>query len=138
MFTLCGGASATRHIDPCPARLYSLFGEYRNGAPLDPSCCDLTAAPFEPRPQQDEQLAGLCKALAHPHRVHILRFLLAQQACFAGEIADQLPIAASTVSQHLTQLKDSGLVKGEVDGPRRCYCVDPDALALLKQLLGEL
>jgi ArsR family transcriptional regulator len=105
---------------------------------MDPSCCDLPATAFEARPEQDERLATFCKALAHPHRVRILRFLLSQQACFAGEIADQLPIAASTVSQHLAHLKAAGLVKGEVDGPRRCYCVDPEALALLKNLVGAL
>lgn len=102
------------------------------------SCCSQATTPFAPSPEDDERLAAFCKALAHPHRVHILRFLIAQQACFAGEIAEQLPIAASTVSQHLSQLKDAGLVKGEVDGPRRCYCVDPDALALVKQLVGAL
>lgn len=101
-------------------------------------CFDTTATPFEARPERDERLPAYCKALAHPHRVYILRFLLSQRSCFAGEIADQLPLAASTVSQHLTQLKDSGLVKGEVDGPRRCYNVDPEALALLKQLVGAL
>lgn len=104
---------------------------------MDP-CCSETTRPFTPNPTDDGRLAGYCKALAHPHRVHILRFLIAQQACFAGEIAEQLPIAASTVSQHLGHLKDAGIVKGEVDGPRRCYCVDPDALALLKQLVGSL
>jgi ArsR family transcriptional regulator, arsenate/arsenite/antimonite-responsive transcriptional repressor len=102
------------------------------------ACCAAPAVHFLPRPQDDERLAALAKALGHPHRVHILRFLRAQQACFAGEIADQLPIAASTVSQHLAQLQAAGLVKGEVEGPRRCYCVDPDALALLRQLLGAL
>lgn len=105
---------------------------------MDVPCCDPTGTLFQTNPEQDERIAAFCKALAHPHRVHILRFLLAQRACFAGEIADQLPVAASTVSQHLAHLKESGLVKGEVDGPRRCYCVDPDALALLKQLVGDL
>ncbi len=83
-------------------------------------------------------MAALCKALAHPHRVNIVRFLIAQNGCFVGEIAEQLPIAASTVSQHLKLLKQSGLVKGQIDGPRRSYCVDPEALALLKQLVGDL
>lgn len=87
---------------------------------------------------QDQQLAALCKALAHPHRVRILRFLLSQDACFVGEIADQLPVAPSTVSQHLKLLKQSGIVTGEVDGPRRCYCVDPKVLTLLKQLVEAL
>ncbi len=105
---------------------------------MTPLCCDDSGPPFQPRPDQDEQLAALCKALAHPHRVYIVRFLLSRSSCFAGEIADQLPIAASTVSQHLTQLKESGLVTGEVDGPRRCYCVNPEAVALLRQLVGEL
>lgn len=67
-----------------------------------------------------------------------MRFLISQNACFAGEIAEQLPVAASTVSQHLSQLRDAGLVKGEVDGPRRCYCVDPVVLGTLKTLLGAL
>lgn len=105
---------------------------------MDSTCCTVAATAFQAQPEHDEQLAAFCKALAHPHRVHILRFLLAQQSCFAGEIADQLPIAASTVSQHLTHLKLAGLVKGEVDGPRRCYCVDPEALALLKTLVEAL
>lgn len=106
---------------------------------MDPTdCCVLDATPFQALPEQDGRLAAYCKALAHPHRVHILRFLLSQQACFAGEIADQLPIAASTVSQHLKHLRDAGLIQGEVDGPRRCYCVAPEALAELKQLTGAL
>lgn len=105
---------------------------------MPPAPCTTQPPSIPHNPEHDDQLAALCKALAHPHRVHIVRFLLAQRACFAGEIADQLPVAASTVSQHLAQLKESGLVKGEVDGPRRCYCVDPDALALLKRLVEAL
>lgn len=101
-------------------------------------CCTASPEPLEARPDEDQRLAALCKALAHPHRVHILRFLLAQRACFAGEIADQLPVAASTVSQHLAQLRAAGLIQGEVDGPRRCYCVDTEALATLKALVGGL
>jgi len=102
------------------------------------SCCEQPTVPFEPNSVEDQKMAALCRALAHPYRIHILRFLLSQNACFAGEIADQLPIAASTVSQHLKLLKQSGLVKGEVDGARRCYCVDPQVLALLKQLVEAL
>lgn len=102
------------------------------------ACCSGAPAAFTTKPDDDERLAALCKALAHPHRVYIVRFLLAQRACFAGEIAEQLPVAASTVSQHLTQLRDAGLIKGEVDGPRRCYCVAPEALAQLKTLVAAL
>jgi len=102
------------------------------------ACCSQPIASFVERPADDEALAALCKALGHPHRVHILRFLSAQEGCIAGEIADQLPIAASTVSRHLSILKDAGLVKGEVDGPRRCYCVDRDALSQLQSLVEAL
>lgn len=95
-------------------------------------------AAFTPMPAQDTRLATLCKALSHPHRVHIVRFLLAQEACFAGEIAEQLPVAASTVSQHLNQLKSAGLIVGEVNGPHRCYSLHPGALPELKALVSGL
>ncbi|MCB9666327.1 MAG: winged helix-turn-helix transcriptional regulator [Alphaproteobacteria bacterium] len=131
------GVPSGRTWIPRRLRVCSLFGERRNEVGVD-GCCSEAGGAFEGRPEEDERLAGFAKALGHPHRVHILRFLLAQEACFAGEIADQLPIAASTVSQHLGHLKEAGLVKGEVDGPRRCYCVDPEALALLQQLVGGL
>ncbi len=83
-------------------------------------------------------LAGLAKALAHPARVHILKVLLAKDGCIAGEISDELPLAASTVSQHLKILKEAGMIKGEVDGPRRCYCVDSSMLAHFKHLVRAL
>jgi ArsR family transcriptional regulator len=83
-------------------------------------------------------LAKLAKALGHPARVHILRLLLAKDTCVAGELSDELPLAASTVSQHLKLLKESGLIKGEVDGPRRCYCVDRAVLNHLKALVEGL
>ncbi len=102
------------------------------------ACCTVAPAAFTAAPADDERLAALCKALAHPHRVHILRFLVAQRSCFAGEIADQLPVAASTVSEHLRILRAAGLVKGEVDGPRRCYCVDSDGVDALRGLVGGL
>jgi ArsR family transcriptional regulator len=105
---------------------------------MDPGCCDEPVTPFEANPADDERLATYCKALAHPHRVHILRFLIAQRACFAGEIALQLPIAPSTVSQHLALLREAGLIQGEVDGPRRCYCVAPEALSALQRLVQAL
>lgn len=103
-----------------------------------PTSCGPPGSASFPRPDDDEQLAILARALGHPHRVHILRFLLAHRSCFAGEIAEQLPIAASTVSQHLARLKDAGLIRGEVDGPRRCYCVEPAAVAALKALVEAL
>lgn len=80
----------------------------------------------------------LARALAHPARVRILRRLLSSDACVAGSIALDLPLAASTVSQHLKVLKEAGLVKGEVDGPRRFYCADRSVLARLSALLEAL
>lgn len=86
----------------------------------------------------DAELARLAKALAHPARVSILRRLLAQGECVCGEIVDGLPLAQATVSQHLKVLKQAGLVSGEVDGPRMCYCVNPKAVARIKELIGAI
>lgn len=83
-------------------------------------------------------LARLAKAIAHPVRVSILRMLVRHNGCIVGDIVDQLPLAQSTISQHLKQLKDAGLVRGEVDGPRVCYCIEPGAVALLKALVEGL
>lgn len=107
---------------------------------------DTTSCPSpEPRPplpddpaEADAQLARLAKALAHPVRVGILRILLRAEGCIVGDIVDQLPLAQSTVSQHLKQLKEAGLIRGEVDGPRVCYCVEPGTVALLKALVDTL
>ena len=84
------------------------------------------------------RFAEYAKALGHPARVAIVRFLLASETCFAGAIADALPLAASTVSQHLHKLKESGLIQGDIDGPRVCYCVNRAALAEFKALVAAL
>ena len=89
-------------------------------------------------PAGEQHLANLCKALGHPARVRILRILLEHDVCVAGELADQIDLAQSTVSQHLKILKESGLIKGEIDGPRRCYCVNRTILAELKTLIHKL
>ena len=86
----------------------------------------------------DEELAGLAKALGHPARVQILRLLVRRNACVCGDIVDELPLAQSTVSQHLKVLKEVGLIRGEVDGPRVCYCIEPRTLRRLKALVGGL
>lgn len=88
--------------------------------------------------EADEELAALAKALGHPLRVKIVRILVARNACVCGDLVDELPVAQSTVSQHLKVLKDVGLVRGEVDGPRVCYCVEPRTLRRLKALVGGL
>ena len=87
---------------------------------------------------QDEELANLAWALAHPVRVRIVRILLERETCICGEIVDEIPLAQSTVSQHLKILKESGIVQGEIDGPKVCYCVAPTALKRLKNLIAEL
>jgi ArsR family transcriptional regulator len=85
------------------------------------------------------RLASLCKALGHPARVAIVRQLAATRGtCTCGEIVDQLPLAQSTVSQHLKVLKDAGLIVGDVTPPRVCYCLNERALDELKRALNAL
>lgn len=86
----------------------------------------------------DAEMARLAKALGHPARVAILRLLAERRECVCGEICDELPLAQSTISQHLKVLRSAGLVRGEVDGPRVCYCADPAAIARLGSLITEL
>jgi ArsR family transcriptional regulator, arsenate/arsenite/antimonite-responsive transcriptional repressor len=86
----------------------------------------------------DAELAELSKALAHPVRVKILRLLARRGGCQCGEIVGELPLAQSTVSQHLKILKEAGLVRGEVDAPRVSYCLSPAALRRLKALTAAL
>lgn len=69
-------------------------------------------------------LASLTKALGHPARIAILQFLATQKSCVCGDIVDELPLSQSTVSQHLKELKKAGLIKGNIDGPSVCYCID--------------
>jgi ArsR family transcriptional regulator, arsenate/arsenite/antimonite-responsive transcriptional repressor len=86
----------------------------------------------------EQALAALARALGHPARVRILKALLARDTCVVGTLVDVVPLAASTVSQHLKVLKSVGLIKGEVDGPRRCYCVDRSVLSHLQHLIARL
>ncbi len=85
----------------------------------------------------DNQLARYAKALSHPARVAILDVLIRRQACICGDIVEELPLSQSTVSQHLKELKEAGLIKGDVDGPRVCYCIDEKAWARAIQTLDE-
>jgi ArsR family transcriptional regulator len=89
-------------------------------------------------PEADAELAALAKALAHPARIRILRFLTRRNASICGEIVDELDLAQSTVSQHLKVMKEAGLVQGEVDGPRVCYYLNSRTLRRLKALIGGL
>jgi len=97
--------------------------------------CDPVVLPVD---EQAELLAGFAWALAHPARVRIVRLLLTRTSCVCGEIVDELPLAQSTVSQHLKILKASGLVQGEVDGPKVCYCINPNLLQQFQKLVVSL
>lgn len=82
--------------------------------------------------------AEIAKALGHPARIAILKLLAARSTCFCGDITDVLPLAQSTVSQHLKALKNAGLITGEVEGVRTCYCLNPEGVKELKSLISEL
>src|SRR5919201_6912678 len=88
--------------------------------------------------EADEELSSLAKAVGHPARVQILRLLVRRDSCICGDIVDELPLAQSTVSQHLKVLKDAGLIRGEIDGPRTCYCIEPHVLRRLKALVASI
>lgn len=80
--------------------------------------------------------AELAKALGHPARIAILEILASRNTCICGDITEKLPLAQSTVSQHLKALKNAGVIKGKIDGVRTCYCIDEKAAEELKDLLG--
>ena len=115
----------TVHPETCPPR----------------DCCPADAGLQAVRltePEAEQRLADLCRALGHSARIRILRVLLEKDVCVAGELAGQVDLAPSTVSQHLKILKEAGLIKGEVDGPRRCYCADKSIVAQLRSLVRAL
>jgi len=74
--------------------------------------------------QREQDLANFAKAMSHPARIAILKVLAQKNECICGEIVEVLPLAQSTVSQHLKELKNAGLITGETDGPRSCYCIN--------------
>jgi ArsR family transcriptional regulator len=74
--------------------------------------------------QKEQELAAFAKAMSHPARIAILKVLAQKNECICGEIVEVLPLAQSTVSQHLKELKNAGLISGETDGPRSCYCIN--------------
>lgn len=87
---------------------------------------------------KDNRIATYAKALAHPARVAILKLLIQRQACICGDIVDELPLSQSTVSQHLKELKEAGLIKGDISGVKVCYCIDDEELTKAKTALEEL
>mgnify|MGYP000915323822 CR=1 FL=1 len=85
--------------------------------------------------QDEQELADWAKALAHPARIAILKELARRQTCICGEIVEVLPLAQSTVSQHLKELLQAGLIRGTVDGVKSCYCINYDVFAQFEQRL---
>jgi DNA-binding transcriptional ArsR family regulator len=82
--------------------------------------------------------ASYAKALAHPARIAIIELLLKKQSCICGDIVDEIPLSQSTVSQHLKELKAAGLIKGEIEGVKTCYCINEKEWNKAKQMLGSL
>ena len=89
---------------------------------------------------EDIVLADRIKALAHPARLAIVRALIevGGDGCFCGDIVSDLPLAQSTVSQHLKILREAGIIQGQISGPRTCYCLDRAVLASVAEAMGEL
>lgn len=73
---------------------------------------------------KDNRIAQYAKALSHPARVAIIQLLIKKQACICGDIVDELPLSQSTISQHLKELKEAGLIQGDIDGTKVCYCIN--------------
>jgi DNA-binding transcriptional ArsR family regulator len=87
---------------------------------------------------KDNRLAKYAKALAHPARIAILQLLAKKQTCICGDIVDEIPLSQSTVSQHLKELKEAGLIKGDIEGAKICYCIDEREWKVAQQSLNKL
>jgi len=86
---------------------------------------------------EQNQLATLLKAIAHPARIAILQHIIAAKACICGELVEELGLAQATISQHLKELKNAGIIQGTIEGVKVCYCIEPQAWAQLEALLGN-
>ena len=119
-----------------------LGARHNDLAACEAALCPQDAASLSGEALEDETsdavLAELAKAIAHPARVRILRLLARKEGCVCGEIVEEVGLAQSTVSQHLKTMKSAGLLQGEVDGPRVCYCIRAQSLARLKALVAGL
>ncbi len=88
--------------------------------------------------EEDIWLADVAKALSHPARIQILKILSEGNVCMCGDIVELLPLSQSTVSQHLKELKRVGLIKGEIEGPKVCYCLNEKIISKAKKELDKL
>lgn len=87
---------------------------------------------------KENKIAMYAKAFGHPARIAILKLLIQKNACVCGDIVDELPLSQSTVSQHLKELKEAGLIKGSIEGVKICYCIDEKEWETAKKYLNEL
>lgn len=86
----------------------------------------------------DQELADIAKAMSHPARVRILRVLNEKNQCIVGDLVELLPLSQSTVSQHLKELKRVGLIRGEIEGPRTCYCLNEEVVEKARSTFTNL
>lgn len=84
------------------------------------------------------EIATLAKALGHPARIAIIEYLVRVDTCICGDIVNELPLSQSTVSQHLKELKNAGLIKGNIEGKAICYCIDENVLGKIKDFLKNI
>ena len=88
--------------------------------------------------EQQNRIASIAKALGHPARIAIIEHLLKVDACICSDIVEDIPLAQSTISQHLKELKNAGLIKGSIEGTSICYCIEESTFAVLKQYFAEI
>lgn len=98
----------------------------------------MASAKTEEFTKEEQDLAAFAKALSHPARIAILKILAQENACICGKIVEVLPLAQSTVSQHLKELKQAGLIDGTVDGPKSCYCINRKAFEKFNTVFNTL
>lgn len=104
--------------------------------PSSKKCCAPEGVPSTGKFEDD--LSRLCKALGHPARVQIIKILAEDGACISGDLAEAIDLAPSTASEHLKILKEVGLVQGTIDGLKRCYCINREALEFVRKLLAQI
>lgn len=88
--------------------------------------------------EEQNELASLFRAISHPARIAIIQYLLSVDTCICGDIVDVLPLAQPTVSQHLKELKNVGIIKGTVEGTSICYCLNPDIMKKMEHYFGGI
>ncbi|MFY0652834.1 MAG: winged helix-turn-helix transcriptional regulator [Cyclobacteriaceae bacterium] len=88
--------------------------------------------------KEENELAHYAKALGHPARIAILQYLTKQESCICGDLVNVLPLSQATVSQHLKELKNCGIIRGEIEGVKTCYCIDPQVWKKVQDLFDGI